>query len=244
MIYVILGMHKSGTTLISEILHSSGINMVEESISDYSYDTGVKYERESSRNINHSILQSRGVPSIEIETLKAYDASHEVIRNMRDIISACSKHHENWGFKDPRTCLTYPLWASQLPKHKIIIIYRSIEEVWQRYLIQKSKKSEDSVLDTTKKVFSTWTDYNTRILNIIRTSHSPYLVLDYAQFLKENRGFLQLEDFVGKTLKDKRKIELYRSKPQFSTALSLYKNLLYRKKISRINTKFKALKST
>ncbi len=44
MIYVIFGMHKSGTTLVAEMLHKSGINMgdFDESVS---YDIGNQYER-------------------------------------------------------------------------------------------------------------------------------------------------------------------------------------------------------
>ena len=51
MIYIILGMHKSGTTLISQILHKSGINMGNFN-EDVSYDQGNKYERPASQKIN------------------------------------------------------------------------------------------------------------------------------------------------------------------------------------------------
>ena len=58
MIYVVLGMHKSGTTLISETLHESGINMGE--FSDIQqgigYDEGHKYERRETQQINRQIL--------------------------------------------------------------------------------------------------------------------------------------------------------------------------------------------
>ena len=43
-IYVVLGMHKSGTTLISQILHHSGVNMGGAEIeTSRSYDEGNKY---------------------------------------------------------------------------------------------------------------------------------------------------------------------------------------------------------
>ncbi len=42
MLYVILGMHKSGTTMISEILHNSGISMGEWKDKSNNYDYGHK----------------------------------------------------------------------------------------------------------------------------------------------------------------------------------------------------------
>lgn len=47
MIFVVLGMHKSGTTLVSQILHHSGIPMGDGFDENVTYDGGNKYERES-----------------------------------------------------------------------------------------------------------------------------------------------------------------------------------------------------
>jgi hypothetical protein len=52
MICVFLSMHKSGTTLVSEILHHSGINMGDDIDEHVSYDRGNKYEHESTLGLN------------------------------------------------------------------------------------------------------------------------------------------------------------------------------------------------
>jgi hypothetical protein len=54
-ICVVLGMHKSGTTLVSEILHHSGIRMVEND-SVESYDHGNHFEREDTNQFNKRLL--------------------------------------------------------------------------------------------------------------------------------------------------------------------------------------------
>jgi len=65
MIYVILGMHKSGTTLISQILHKSGINMGEFN-EDVSYDQGNQHERPAAQKINREILKCGDAHSLDV----------------------------------------------------------------------------------------------------------------------------------------------------------------------------------
>jgi hypothetical protein len=133
LIYVILGMHKSGTTLVSQILHQSGINMVDEAISENaSYDQGDFYERQSARQVNEAILKPKSLSLFDIVPLKTLEMSAAERSQMQAMIRDCAQKYSDWGFKDPRTCLTYPLWASELPEHKIIAIYRSPDELWQR----------------------------------------------------------------------------------------------------------------
>ena len=67
MLYVVLGMHKSGTTLLSQVLHHSGIDMGE--IPDgVSYDKGNKYEDQESFHINMELIRA---PDDEIEEIYA-----------------------------------------------------------------------------------------------------------------------------------------------------------------------------
>ena len=73
MIYIVLGMHKSGTTLLSQILHHSGISMGENFNESVSYSQGNKYERETTQQINKEILGDPTAYSIDIplpKTLK------------------------------------------------------------------------------------------------------------------------------------------------------------------------------
>ena len=65
MIHVVLGMHKSGTTLVSELLHHAGIDMVDAADPDTSYDHGNKWERDSTKQVNHAILGSAGTFSLK-----------------------------------------------------------------------------------------------------------------------------------------------------------------------------------
>jgi Sulfotransferase family len=218
LIYVILGMHKSGTTLVSQILHQSGINMVDEAISaDASYDQGNFYERQSTRQVNEAILKPKSLSLFDIEPLQTLEMSAEQRSQMQTLIRDCAQNYPDWGFKDPRTCLTYPLWASALPEHKIIAIYRSPEELWQR---QKSL-SRFRVPYFAWQYVKRWCESNERVLDALKTTQQQFLILDYRSLMENPAEFERLQSFVGQPLKDCRNPKFDRHRSQPSTLLKM-----------------------
>ncbi|MCB0208062.1 MAG: sulfotransferase [Anaerolineae bacterium] len=212
MIYVILGMHKSGTTLVSQMLHHSGINMVDALEAGVSYDQGNKYERQSAKNLNEAILDCRGVESIDIAVPDALELTDEHRTQMQEIIRQCTDKYGTWGFKDPRTSLIYPLWASQLPEHKLIVVYRSPDELWQRY---RSDHFRNRYRDPYKawRLMNRWCEHNAAIVNYLHQTSMDFIVLDYRRLVSTAAEFDRLRDFVGQDLSDQRKIALYRHQP-------------------------------
>lgn len=211
MIYVVLGMHKSGTTLVSRTLHNSGIVMGEHFEETVSYDSGNKYERESTLALNMEIL---GVDTYRIYDMNApeklcMDARQE--RRMLEIIETCNSLHRDWGFKDPRTTLTYPLWRDRLPEHRLVVIYRAPEQLWPRF---RQGGIRRQYLNPVRawQYLSRWCEHNERILGYIRTSKYPYLVLNYSEFMQGQQEFERLAAFVGRDLADPRNPGLYRGK--------------------------------
>ena len=61
--FIILGMHKSGTTLVSQMLHQSGIAMVSD-VDDRSYDQGNHFERLSTNMLNKQLLKCGEINSL------------------------------------------------------------------------------------------------------------------------------------------------------------------------------------
>lgn len=225
MIYVILGMHKSGTTLLSQILHHAGINMGDFD-ANISYDRGNKYERQDAKELNEEILQAKNINSIFISAPQPLKVTDGQRASMRQIIQNCSQQYQNWGFKDPRTCLTYPIWASELPEHKIITICRSHDELWQRYRPKRLSKYREPYI--AYKFAKAWYENNLNILNYLKNTNSDYLVLNYRKLMTEQAEFSRLQEFVGPDihLEDRRKASLYRNLPKKSFLLNITTGLL------------------
>ncbi len=209
MIYVVLGMHKSGTTLVAQTLHHSGINMGGAEIdSRIGYDKGNQYERHSTWRLNEDILGCKGLLSIDITAPEQLRMTAGQRLKMQDLIADLDRQYTDWGFKDPRTCLTYPLWAEELPEHKIIAIYRSVDELWQRYRASMPRRYPDFWY--AQKLVRRWNEHNLGIYAALNSGAAEYLLLEYADLMKSDGGFRQFEVFVGRKLVDRRRTDLYR----------------------------------
>lgn len=226
MIYVILGMHKSGTTLVSQLLHYSGINMGEDLDQGISYDQGNQYERQATWRLNEDILNAHARRSIDIHSPLTLQMNPEQRRWMNQIINTCTQHYGDWGFKDPRTCLTYPLWAEALPEHKLIIVFRDPAEPWPRYRPRHTRNFYREPF-LAWKYLKSWCEHNTCILEYLQCAHQDYLVLEYQALVTTTTEFDRLRQFVGQDLVDKRKPHLYRNRARNYRILNLIEKLLY-----------------
>jgi hypothetical protein len=208
MIYVVLGMHKSGTSLVSSTLHHSGIDMGNDLESkEGEYD---KYERKSVFLVNQEILGSEGVFSLNIEMPAVLKVTEEQRSRMISIVQACEEQFTHWGFKDPRTCLVYPLWADVLPKHNLIVVYRSPSEIWPR--VRSHSLNPTITFYRAWRLIKRWVQYNTRIQSYLEETSMDYLILNYRDLMTTHREFDRFQAFVGKKLSDQRKRNLYRGK--------------------------------
>ena len=210
MIFVVLGMHKSGTTLVSQILHHSGINMGEfdESVS---YDKGNKYERQSTLDLDMDILGTDSYEVLDLRRPDAPDLSPTHRSRMREIIQDCEERFRDWGFKDPRSALIYQLWREELPQHKIIAVFRDPAQVWPRFKWHGRRKYHTN-FSRADSYLQRWWEHNANILRFLRETEMDFLVIDYHKLMTTDDEFQRLQDFVGRPLQDRRKPELYRSK--------------------------------
>ena len=202
---VVLGMHKSGTSLISEILHRSGIDMVEQE-PNLGYDEGFHFERRVTGEINKDLLGARDKHSLDTTTpVDAASTDPEIRREAAGFIADMSERGTDWGFKDPRTCLTYDFWRSVLPAHKLICIFRDVAEVHRHYA--RVKKGSAS------RVLNAWFRYNEGMLKAFEgTPESDRLALHYGSFMENDEGLTALSRFLGRPLADCRSDRLMRSK--------------------------------
>lgn len=209
MIYIILGMHKSGTTLVSRILHETGINMISAFDPNGSYDEGNQYERIVINNLNNDLLSSHSKYSLDIILRSPISVTAAQRQRMREFIEDCNNRYSDWGFKDPRTCLTYPVWAQVLPFHRIVVVFRSYTEVLSHYTSSWWRQVD---LVRTWKALRAWTHHNDHIIKIIQNTPNPYVVLSYEALMTNTDEFDRLSKFVGHPLTDVRDKRQYRSR--------------------------------
>jgi|GEM_PF-2049182 len=198
MIYVVLGMHKSGTTLLARTLHESGIVMGQEFPAGVDY-LRLKYEARWVQEINDEILSAdRSVYSLKVTSgLLPKSGIDQTTRDKMEMgIREANQRFKQWGFKDPRTVLTYPFWKEVLPDHRLIIVYRDPVEVWKRYFNRHRPWQF-------RLPFDTWCDYNNLILDYARYSEEGEAIcLSFEKLLSGRSEWDRLKQFVNTELID------------------------------------------
>ena len=148
-IVCILGMHRSGTSLVSRTLNVLGLYLgPEEHLMRPSSDNPAgHWESRPIKQINDEILSILGGSWSEPPPLRpGWERSPELAasrRRAREVIEDDFSGSELWGFKDPRNCLTLPFWQRILDPMRYVICLRNPLDVAAS--AQARNRKDDSV---------------------------------------------------------------------------------------------------
>lgn len=145
MIVIILGMHRSGTSMLSSIVHTLGINMgPENDLKRNNPDSQPHgyWEDQSFVAINRDVIHAAGGHWYKPPgRLRLLSASVEYRDRIEKLIKKRDQS-DNWGWKDPRNSLTIECYQFALqPKEDVryLHIFRNGHDV-ARSLIRRGEK--------------------------------------------------------------------------------------------------------
>ena len=131
----ILGMHRSGTSLLSNLLRQLGVclgpirDIMEPSKSD---NPEGYWENIHFVELNDRILATLGGSWANPQNLEPGWSSDKRLLTLRGEAEGLAwnyAHLDLWGWKDPRTMLTLELWQQVIPDMKYVLIVRDPVEV-------------------------------------------------------------------------------------------------------------------
>ncbi len=125
---IVLGMHHSGTSILAEILHRFGVFM---------QANMHHHEAKFFVDINDRMIMGGGgnwarSPIMPVaEVLARLPEVHARIqrRAYEKYLEAGYEGQSHWGFKDPRTCVTLPLFLEIFPHARLLHIIRNEKDV-------------------------------------------------------------------------------------------------------------------
>ena len=190
---VIAGMHRSGTSLITHMLHTCGLHLGKESdLLPPAPDNPEGYW-ENIRFVltNDTILKWLGGSwenpvEVELDRLKQAPDWPRLENHVQQLLKGF-EGVDPWGWKDPRNSLTLSFWKHFLPQIKLVIPFRNPLDV--AHSLQKRNGFP------LEKGLSLWYVYNKKLLE---QAGSEALWIPYERLLEEaNTTFRTLLDWLG-----------------------------------------------
>ncbi|MCP4696491.1 MAG: hypothetical protein GY862_06550 [Gammaproteobacteria bacterium] len=138
---IVLGMHRSGTSVLARILNMMGAYYGPEGINFGASEENAKgfWERKDVLALHQEIMRANGA---DWDTVAAFDPENilenaEADKKLRAILLDLDAHRP-WMIKDPRLCLLLPVWRRFLEVPVCIHIIRSPIQVAQSLKIRNS----------------------------------------------------------------------------------------------------------
>ena len=127
--FIVLGMHRSATSLSAQGLHRCGVHMGERLLGSHESNKYGHWEDIDFVYLNDQILKAAGGswdnPPLELEIL---NAGLLMSQKIKDFVEH-KQRDPFWGWKDPRTTLTIRCFMPYLTNPHFIACYRKPKEV-------------------------------------------------------------------------------------------------------------------
>lgn len=158
---LVLGMHRSGTSMLAGTLEEAGLDLGEVVTQAPANEKG---NRESLvlMRLHEDILERSGGSWDAIPDVVRWSTFHRAVRDLYLTSFATSPA---WGFKDPRTLFTLDGWLEALPRAEFVGIFRHPE------LVARSLQARDGF--SLEEGIALWARYNARLLELHRAHGFP-----------------------------------------------------------------------
>ncbi|MEW6108846.1 MAG: sulfotransferase domain-containing protein [Nitrospirota bacterium] len=191
----VLGMHRSGTSLIARIINMLGVYLGEsDELLGHAYDNQAGFwEYKKFIKINDDILDYFGgkwdSPPEFPSNWERHAAIIELAKDTKKFIGQRFGKFDTWGWKDPRTSLTKPFWHMILPAMRYIICLRNPLDVASSL----GKREEFSF----EKSINLWLIYLSSVLEHVKNSN--FFIISYEDLMENWQQEVQrLSYFLGK----------------------------------------------
>lgn len=191
----ILGMHRSGTSLLTRMLNLLGVYLGPERLlmkPSFANPKGF-WEHDEIVSVNDQILELLGgtwkAPPIFPPGWENSSMLDDLKQHARRLIQDSFADVEMWGWKDPRSCLTLPFWQQILPDMRYIVCLRNPVDV------ARSLEPIHSI--SAEKSSDLWLTYVNSALEY--SDGKPRLLIFYEDLMDDSlRELRRLAVFLGK----------------------------------------------
>jgi hypothetical protein len=143
---IILGMHRSGTSMVSELLDQLGLFVGRELQDDHESTFFLDLNDQIMSRVNAAWDYPRSMLDFlacdeAVRMTAAALATDLSSRRIRTFLgrATLAEFSEPWGWKDPRTVFTLPLWLRLFPGARLVFIVRNGIDVAKSLMVRERK---------------------------------------------------------------------------------------------------------
>lgn len=196
---LVVGMHRSGTSLLTSILHAIGITTPGELIAGDAHNPQGYFERRDITDLQEGLLRDLGrwwPGASGFYPMPSGWQQREPTRLARERLSTLlragsQRHNQAWAIKDPRTSLLLPLWrdvATELGLElRLLLALRDPAEV----MVSLLERDTQLAGMTPWRAQQLWWHHNRQIL--LESNGLPLLTIHYEQWFQPRAAARQLQ---------------------------------------------------
>ncbi|UOE48045.1 sulfotransferase [Mucilaginibacter sp. SMC90] len=210
-VLIITGMHRSGTSLITQWLTKCGLQTGERLVPGGNGNIEGHFEDIEFLKMHEEILADHNLPTSGLTVGHVAQFTVYEKEKLRSVIKVKQQLYDQWGWKDPRTCLFLDVYKELLPDACYLVILRDYQSVvssllrrefkwvdnkymarkyfsrlvWQQF--RRSRRMVKFYNDQATEYLKVWIAYNQDILKCIKTlSRDAYVVVNYSMLKNED----------------------------------------------------------
>jgi len=183
---LVLGMHRSGTSCLAGSLEQRGLHLGE--VYQWRpYNTKGNRENQRVMDLNDAVLAHSGGRWDQPPAALAWTAEHAARRDAL-IAELRGGSRGHWGFKDPRTLLTFDFWHQAIADARLVGTFR------HPLAVARSLNARDAAMSL-ERGLALWQAYNERLLERHMSAPFPILCFD-----SDETGYRRTVDAVARDL--------------------------------------------
>ena len=176
---IALGMHRSGTSLLTGSLEAAELNLGEVNDAAPHNRKGNK-ENEAIRDLNDALLTKAGAAwDLPPDGQVRWDRADK--ERARLLVEPYIRAARPWGFKDPRTVWTVEGWLRLLPDARMIGVFRHPSLVVRSLTARPGALAIES-----DEALRLWCAYNTELIRLQRTYGFPLLHFSAVETIRDD----------------------------------------------------------
>jgi hypothetical protein len=212
---IIAGMHRSGTSLITNWLSRCGLEIGERLLGSGTGNVEGHFEDMEFLKLHKDILEKNSLDESGLVDAKEIELSPYQLANLETVIKIKQQLYEQWGWKDPRTCLFLDTYNKLLPEAKYLVIMRDYNAVInsllkrdfnvidKKYLarnyfsrqawlhLRRKRRVAKFYAEHAETYLKVWINYNEEILRTLKKLPADdYLVVDYEMVLGKDEQII------------------------------------------------------